>query len=88
MHEISCAELDKLTELAQEAGALGSRLTGAGFGGCAVNLVKNRDVSGFVRQIKKTYYFEYLGIPGEESGKYIFSVHPVHGASLTGIYSQ
>jgi N-acetylgalactosamine kinase len=88
MHEISCVELDKLTELAQKAGALGSRLTGAGFGGCAVNLVQNRDVTGFVRQIKKTYYFEYLGIPGEESGKYIFSVHPVHGASLTGIYSQ
>ena len=84
MHEISCAELDKLTDLAQEAGALGSRLTGAGFGGCAVNLVKTHDVSGFIRQIKKTYYLDYLGIPEEESVKYIFPVHPVQGAGVLG----
>ena len=88
MHEISCAELDRLTELAQEAGALGSRLTGAGFGGCAVNLVKNRDVSGFVRQIKKTYYLEYLGISEEDSEKYIFPVHPVQGAGVVGMAAQ
>ncbi len=85
MHEISCTELDRLTELAQEAGALGSRLTGAGFGGCAVNIVKNRDVSGFIRQIKKTYYFEYLGISDKDAEKYIFPVHPVQGAGVTGI---
>lgn len=33
---VSCAELDRLVEAAQESGALGARLTGAGFGGAAV----------------------------------------------------
>ena len=84
MHEISCTELDRLTELAREAGALGSSLTGAGFGGCAVSLVMNRNVTSFIRQIRRVYYHEYLGIPEEETEKYIFPVRPVKGAGVVG----
>lgn len=40
-YEVSCAELDVLVELAMEVeGVFGSRLTGGGFGGCTVTLVK------------------------------------------------
>jgi galactokinase len=38
-HEVSCAELDLAVEVARGAGALGARMTGGGFGGCAIALV-------------------------------------------------
>lgn len=38
-HEVSCPELDLVVTAARQAGALGARMTGGGFGGCAVALV-------------------------------------------------
>lgn len=47
---VSCEELDVCVEAAMEAGALGSRMTGAGFGGCAIALVG----SGMSRKVAET----------------------------------
>ena len=47
--EVSCKELDILAELAwQQPGVLGSRMTGAGFGGCTVSLVAKDAVESFI----------------------------------------
>jgi galactokinase len=41
-YEVSCAELDEIAALARaQPGCLGARMTGAGFGGCAVALVES-----------------------------------------------
>jgi galactokinase len=54
--EISCAELDLLVELARrQPGLVGSRMTGGGFGGCTVNLVRNEAVEAFRGAIRDGY---------------------------------
>jgi galactokinase len=55
-YEVSCAELDLLVELASEAeGVHGARMTGAGFGGCAINLVNSEALAEFQRRISTGY---------------------------------
>ncbi len=55
-YEVSCAELDLLVELASEAeGVHGARMTGAGFGGCTINLVNSEAVAEFQRRISTGY---------------------------------
>jgi len=55
-YECSSPGLDTLTALALEAGAYGSRLTGAGWGGCAVSLVHTSRVAEFIATLKARYY--------------------------------
>lgn len=50
---MSCPELDELVKAALEVeGVLGSRLTGAGFGGCTVTMLRNRAVTKTVANMK------------------------------------
>lgn len=56
LYEVSCKELDIMVEVAQGAeGVLGARMTGAGFGGCTVNLVRAAVVDDFVALLKDAY---------------------------------
>jgi galactokinase len=54
--EVSCPELDAMVVCAESApGCLGARMTGAGFGGCAVALVKRDHIDAFTRNIVVCY---------------------------------
>ncbi|MCX7604708.1 MAG: hypothetical protein N2036_11595 [Bryobacteraceae bacterium] len=53
---VSCAELDALTEAARQAGALGARLTGAGFGGSAVVFCLEEDAERVAAEIGRRFY--------------------------------
>ena len=55
-YEVSCMELDTLVETARAIpGTVGARMTGAGFGGCTVNIVEGNLTDGFSEQIKERY---------------------------------
>ena len=55
-YETSCAETDLLASLAWKIpGVLGSRITGGGFGGCTVSIVKNDAIDTFIGEIGPVY---------------------------------
>ena len=56
LYEVTGAELDTLVEEARKIdGVLGSRMTGAGFGGCTVSLVKEDAIEDFKEKVSKSY---------------------------------
>lgn len=58
-YEVSCPELDLMVSLAtQQEGVYGSRMTGAGFGGCTVNMVLADSVAGFQDRVSAAYFAE------------------------------
>jgi galactokinase len=64
-YEVSSKELDTLVELAwKQPGTLGARMTGAGFGGCTVNLVRADAAEAFAEAVSKGYQ-QALGLKGE-----------------------
>lgn len=56
LYEVTGVELDTLVEEAWKIdGCIGSRMTGAGFGGCTVSIVENRTVDEFIDRVGKNY---------------------------------
>lgn len=64
-YEVTGPELDAIVQAAWEhPGILGARMTGAGFGGCAIAIVENDTIDDFIDQVGKQYQ-EKVGYPGE-----------------------
>ena len=56
LYEVTGKELDTLSAFARnEVDCLGSRMIGAGFGGCTISIVKKTAVEGFIRRVSKAY---------------------------------
>lgn len=59
LYEVSCPELDVMARIAQSLpGCYGARLTGAGFGGCTVNLVARKQAKAFAKSLAAGYESE------------------------------
>jgi galactokinase len=77
-YEVSTDQLDAFVELARENGSQGARLTGAGFGGCAVALVPADAADMLAREARRRFAEEGF----EEPAFYKF--RPAAGAELAG----
>ena len=75
-YEVSTPELDTFVELARQSRALGARLTGAGFGGCALALIQREDAEALVRSGQ--HYFEARGF----KQPLFYSFQPAAGAEV------
>ena len=91
LYDISIPELDTLTGIMREGGAEGARLTGAGFGGCAVGLVRDDKVENCIEHIRMKYYGDYLKRNGssievpDTPEDVTFAVKPSDGASAVSL---
>ncbi len=54
-YEVSCEELDVTVEAALSAGALGARMVGGGFGGCALALCRDADSEAVLAKVRRAY---------------------------------
>lgn len=84
-YDCSSPELDELVSLSLKYGAVGARLTGAGWGGCIVACVKDADVDKFIEHLYEAYYNPRLerGLITHEQLKHcIFPSKPSNGAYI------
>jgi galactokinase len=80
LYEVSTPELDTLVNITRNMeGCIGARLTGAGFGGCTVNLVNETCADDFIADLGNKYHQE-TGLKAQ-----IYLCHASHGASITYI---
>lgn len=79
--EVSRAELNEMVDIALEAGAVGARLTGAGFGGCIVALSNRATADQIVRALREQYYAS-RDVPGDLDDL-LFVTEPSAGAGVT-----
>lgn len=82
-YEVSSAELDELVELARGAGAVGARLTGAGFGGCIAALCQADRAEQVRSRLAERFYARrtYEGVLDDHP----FVAEPSEGASVTAV---
>jgi galactokinase len=75
-YEVSTPELDAFVEIAIQSSALGARLTGAGFGGCALALIRSEDAEALALNVR--HYFEARGF----KQPVFYSFQPEAGAAV------
>ncbi|TYH29691.1 hypothetical protein ES288_A01G032600v1 [Gossypium darwinii] len=85
LYECSCPELEELVKVCRNNGALGARLTGAGWGGCTVALVKESIVPQFIANLTEQFYKSRIDkgmINKNDLGLYVFASKPSSGAAI------
>ncbi|XP_033023696.1 N-acetylgalactosamine kinase isoform X1 [Lacerta agilis] len=81
LYECSCPELNQLVDICLQFGAIGSRLTGAGWGGCTVSMVPVEKLERFLAHVKEAYYKnnnQRLALEGNS----LFATNPGGGATI------
>lgn len=68
----------------RNSGALGSRLTGAGWGGCTISLIHKKDLDSFLCKVIQNYYQNYLklNIDNMNYSNILFATQPGSGSLI------
>ncbi|KAI8074688.1 galactokinase [Gongronella butleri] len=83
MFDCSCPELNEICAIARANGALGARLTGAGWGGASVFLTTEDKVPGLIDAVKNKYYHvKFPELSEEKLNDAIFPTEPCSGATV------
>lgn len=82
LYDCSCEELNDVIEIARRSGSLGSRLTGAGWGGCCVSIVRKQQAAEFVAKLKNLYY---TGERSQHVKTALFATAPGSGVAIFSV---
>ncbi|CAG8491620.1 9636_t:CDS:2 [Paraglomus occultum] len=83
LYDCSCVEVDELVRVCLECGAKGSRLTGAGWGGCVVSVIPGNESEEFISKVTEKYYnVRFPDLPKERLSEVIFETLPGAGAAI------
>ena len=75
-YQVSTRELDAFVDLAMQSGSIGARLTGAGFGGCAIALLKHGEIESLERSVVEHFSRHHFTQPR------FYTFHPSAGAEV------
>jgi galactokinase len=76
-YEVSSPSLDRIVSIAlNHPACYGARMTGAGFGGCAVALIKAQEAEDFIQFVAPQYQHATFNQPS------LYICHPAPGASI------
>lgn len=81
LFECSCPEIDAICTIARGAGAYGSRLTGAGWGGCSVHLVP-MDKADAIRSALEKEYYAKMNLTDDQKAQAVVVSKPASGSYL------
>ena len=81
LYECSCPEIDQICSVARAAGAYGSRLTGAGWGGCSVHLVPVNKVAAVKEALEREYYSK-MELTEEQKEEAVVVSRPARGSAV------
>ena len=85
LYDCSCQDLDRLCSIMRDAGCRAARLTGAGWGGCAVGLAPSGSVPLILERVKSRYFVDVLGLDQAattELDSLCFAFEPAAGATI------
>lgn len=86
LYNCSSVELDQVVDIAKRNGSLGSRLTGAGWGGCTVHLVPKAKVTNFIAAMRSKYYApRFPDLTETQLQDACFDTQPAGGACVYAI---
>lgn len=83
LYDCSCSELNAVVDIARAHGSLGSRLTGAGWGGCAVHLVPRTKLADVLAALEKEYFHtKFPALSDAQLADALFATDPAQGACV------
>jgi galactokinase len=88
-YDCSCPEVDEICSIARRAGTWGSRLTGAGWGGCTVHMLPQTKVEAVTTALRDEYYLKrFPGMSEERLAEAMVISKPSHGSFMYAVLSS
>lgn len=74
--------MNDLVKQEKSFGAIGARLTGAGWGGCTISMINEKDTEKYLKEMKEGKYYKDNNVTEDQIKQGLFATKPCLGAAL------